>query len=99
MTPPRQFFQEGSGRQQAVRSVRRKVAIYQLPGKARNGEQLAIAVECVEGGGNVPRNAAFSKFAKKLETDITKELESVTAVAEVGDTVLTLDLATAPGAP
>lgn len=71
-----QFFREGlSGRPASSR------AIYLIPARSKNGKPAQIVVECVDGGGNVPRNAtSFRKLAKNL--DLEEEFKSVAAVAE-----------------
>ena len=62
-------------------NTRTNRAIYKLPSKDSNGEPITIVVECIDGGGNVPRNAAsFRDLAKKL--DLEHEFKSVAAVAE-----------------
>jgi hypothetical protein len=93
MPAPDQFFRkpETPRTPEAEGSNR---AIYRVPGKTRDGEPLTIAVECVEGGGNVPRNAAsFQGIARRL--DIEEELAAVAAVAE---SVLNSLKAARPGA-
>jgi hypothetical protein len=70
-----QFFQK----QTPTRSNR---AIYELPRKDSKGKPIIIAVECIEGSGNVPRNAA-SPAGILRKFDLDKELDSISAVAEV----------------
>jgi len=83
MNRPPQFFRGETAGRASTRSPRTDRAIYRLPRKDKKGNPITIAVECVEGGGNVPRNAtSFRKLAKDLEVDMDAELESVAAVAE-----------------
>lgn len=78
MAKPRQFFKTDVPSTQ--KSVQTNRAVYRLPGKTKNGVAKLIVVECIEGGGNVPRNAAtVTGNINKL--DFKKELESVTAMA------------------
>jgi len=70
-----QFFMDQSP------NTRTNRAIYELPRKDSKGDSIAIAVECIEGGGNVPRNAtSFRDLAKRF--DLEHEFKSVAAVAE-----------------
>jgi hypothetical protein len=56
-------------------------AVYRIPKKDRNGDPIVIAVEVVEGGGNVPRNAtSFRKIPSAA--DLAEELEKIGGVAE-----------------
>jgi len=83
MKKPPQFFQGESNDQSSTKSLRTDRAIYKLPRKDKNGNPIIIAVECIEGGGNVPRNAtSFRKLAHEIEVDLEAEFESVAAVAE-----------------
>ena len=55
--------------------------MYRVPKKDKNGDPIVIAVEVVEGGGNVPRNAtSFRKIPSAA--DLAEELEKIGGVAE-----------------
>jgi hypothetical protein len=95
MKQPPQFFQGGTGREPSKKSQRTNVAIYTLSRKDKNGNPITIAVECIEGGGNVPRNAtSWRKYTHEIKIDLEEELESVAALA---DTVLNSLKALRPG--
>lgn len=83
MNSPTQFYQSKTTARSSAKSPRTDLAIYQLSRKDKDGKPITIAVECIKGGGNVPRNAtSFRNLAHKLEVDLEAEFESVTAVAE-----------------
>jgi hypothetical protein len=83
MTRPPQIFHGETTDKSLTKSPRTNRAIYLLSRKDKHGQPLTIAVECIEGGGNVPRNAtSFRKLAQNLEVDLEAEFESVAAVAE-----------------
>jgi hypothetical protein len=56
-------------------------AVYRVPKNDRNGEPIVIAVEVVEGGGNVPRNATSFRTVPSA-ADLAKDFEKVVGVAE-----------------
>lgn len=66
-------------------STRKETAIYEIG--MCDGKPLTIAVECVNGGGNVPRNAASIKnVVTKL--NLEQELAIVALMAEKAFTAL-----------
>jgi PHP family Zn ribbon phosphoesterase len=80
---PPQFFRGEIADGKSAKPPRTDRAIYQLPRRDKNGLPITIAVECVDGGGNVPRNAtSFRKLAREIHVDLQAEFESVAAVAE-----------------
>jgi Trypsin-co-occurring domain 1 len=80
---PPQFFHGGGPEKGSARSDNSDRAIYRLAKSDKNGKPLTIAVECVEGGGNLPRNAtSFRKLSREIQADLESEFESVAAVAE-----------------
>lgn len=83
MTDTPQFYNGETTDQSPKKSSRTSRAIYRLPKEDKNGHPITIAVECVEGGGNVPRNAAsFRQLTRDFEIDMETEIESVAAMAE-----------------
>ncbi|MBX9902797.1 MAG: hypothetical protein K2Y31_00470 [Burkholderiales bacterium] len=77
-TDPPQFFANQNPEMSQPHVPRVDHAIYQI--KTGSGKPVTIAIACVEGGGNVPRNAtSFLDVANKLDLD--KEFASVSAVA------------------
>jgi hypothetical protein len=80
MSSPDQFFHE-SENPRVPHSEGTNRAVYRIPSKTKAGKPLSIAVECVEGGGNVPRDAtSFRRIAREL--DFQDEFKAVAAVAE-----------------
>lgn len=86
----RQFFHEdasrsgavGSGAVESNRIADTNRALYTIPGKD-GAEETQVLVECIDGGGDVPRNAtSFRDFASRnMETEMV-------AVARVAETVV-----------
>jgi hypothetical protein len=80
-----QFFNRDTGHKPSENFARTDRAIYRLARTDADGKPIKIAVECVSGGGNVPRNATSFRSLQK-EIDLDGEFESVVGMA---DSVLT----------
>lgn len=81
MNDPPQYYGEPATVPAFARPSDRAVYHVRPPGGV--GEPVAIAVECVEGGGNVPRNATnLRQVARDVAKDFNSEFQSVVAIAE-----------------
>ena len=79
MPAKEQFFRLPSSSSSRQKRTQTDRAIYSL--RNSQGKTVTIAVDCVEGGGNVPRDAASLRDVA-ADLDIERELAAITAVAE-----------------
>jgi Trypsin-co-occurring domain 1 len=80
---PPQFFKGETADRPTAKTPRTDLAIYRLSRNDQSGVPMTIAVECVKGGGNVPRNAtSFRKLSREVQRDLEAEFQSVVAVAD-----------------
>lgn len=79
MPKPPQFFQNPTVAPTRVAAA--NMAVYQVGARRKKAQPSLIVVECVEGGGNLPRNATgFREITQQL--DIEKEFNTIAHVAE-----------------
>jgi hypothetical protein len=79
-TPPRPFLREGMlPRGQAGSG---SIAVYSVPQAGDSTRSLAVAVECLDGGSNLPRDATSLRDVA-VRLDLEPEFEAVVAMANI----------------
>ncbi|MCW5596609.1 MAG: hypothetical protein KIT42_12120 [Rhodocyclaceae bacterium] len=82
--PPQFFIDSADPGSSKSRPLLKDRAIYRLPNSKKNSEVVLIAVACVEGGGNAPRNAAFdSENIKGALNHLEREFKAVVSAADL----------------
>jgi Trypsin-co-occurring domain 1 len=92
MPAKEQFFRQTKSASARAKASSTDRAIYRITD--HRGELVKIAVDCIEGGGNVPRDASNLRDVI-ADLDMERELGAISAVAE---TVLAKLKALEPGA-